>query len=98
MGFTSLRQLHNYPFTEVKFDKSLVLGVDQDHYAQRLCQQLYEISEVSDFNFVIEGVEVPEQASFFERYKKVTLQGFLISRPKPIEEMARWYRAWQKQV
>lgn len=97
MGFTSIRQLNNYPFTEVKFDKSLVMGIEQDNYAQRLCEQLYEISEQSNMNFVIEGVETPEQAKFFQQYEKIRLQGFLISRPKPFEEICRWYRAWLHQ-
>lgn len=97
MGFTSIRQLHNYPFTEVKFDKSLVIGIEQDNYSQRLCEQLYDIRETSNINFVVEGIETPSQAEYFDRYDNITLQGFFISRPKPLDEICRWYRAWLHQ-
>lgn len=97
MGFTSIRQLNNYPFTEVKFDKSLVIGIEQDNYSQRLCEQLYDIRKTSNINFVVEGIETPSQAEYFDRYENITLQGFFISRPKPLDEIRRWYRAWLHQ-
>lgn len=97
MGFTSIRQIHNYPFTEVKMDKSLVLGIEQDLYAQRLYDQLYELSQGYGLTLVIEGIETHAHASYFERYPNAFLQGYLITRPKPIDEICGWYSDWLAQ-
>ena len=96
-GFTSIRQIHNYPFTEVKMDKSLVLGIEHDLYAQRLYQQLYELAQEYELSLVVEGIETPEQARYFKKYPDVFLQGYLISPPKPIEEVSLWYSEWLNQ-
>lgn len=97
MGFTSIRQIHNYPFTEVKMDKSLLLGIELDHYAQRLYDHLYYITQEYEMSLIIEGVETHAQASYFNKYPDVLLQGYLITHPKPIEEITHWYRAWSDQ-
>ncbi len=96
MGFTSIRQIHNYPFTEVKLDKSLVMGIEADQYAERLCEQLYAISEQYKLNMVIEGIETESQLNYFRRFHNVRAQGFFFTKPLALEDMLEWLEEREK--
>ncbi|MBV7297046.1 EAL domain-containing protein [Enterovibrio paralichthyis] len=98
-GFTNLHQLRSLPFTEVKIDRTLVSQIHSDKFSQVIVQSLSEITEKFDVGLVAEGVENFAELEYLStRYPDILLQGFLISKPKPIDCLASWYKSWLKGV
>jgi predicted signal transduction protein with EAL and GGDEF domain len=44
---------------------------------------------------VAEGVEEPAHVSVLQRYGCVTMQGYLVARPMPADEVAPFLRLWR---
>ncbi len=87
-GYSSLSFLHSLPFTRIKIDRSFVNnlhGGDGDGAAiiraiTSLCGSLNVVATA-------EGVETQEQFDYLKGINCSEIQGFLISRPCPAEEI-----------
>lgn len=95
-GFTTISQIRDLPFNYIKLDKSLIYQVHADHFSQVMVQSLHDICQQSQALIIAEGVENSHELNWLERFDPMLVQGFVISRPKPIEELMRWQQAWQK--
>jgi len=98
-GFTNLNQLRTLPFTEIKIDRSLISGIHNDPFAQTIVNALVDLSIKKDIDLVAEGIELFEELEFLQNYdKNILMQGYLISKPKPIHELLKWHQVWLKSV
>ena len=98
-GFTNLNQLRTLPFTEIKIDRSLISGIHNDPFSQTIVNALVDLSKKQKIDLVAEGIELFEELEFLQNYdKNILMQGYLISKPKPIEELLKWHQVWQKSV
>lgn len=97
-GFTNIRQIRNYPFTEIKLDQGLVKHIATDRVSQVIMEALYGITSEINMSVVAEGIEKIDDYEYMEKQKGIIAQGYLISRPKPIKEIIRWYHAWLKKM
>ncbi|QSX36420.1 EAL domain-containing response regulator [Shewanella sedimentimangrovi] len=97
-GYTNLTQLCRLPISELKLDMSLVRGIHMDALAQTILKSLVEIGARLGVAVVAEGVEDPRDYTYLEQYPNIIIQGFLICRPKPCQEIMRWLDAHQKVV
>lgn len=95
-GFTNIRQIKNYPFTEIKLDQAIVQNISTDRISQVILDALAEIAGEYDATVVAEGIETIEDYFYMQKQPGIVAQGYLISRPKPIQELIRWYHAWLK--
>ncbi|WP_394246748.1 EAL domain-containing protein [Vibrio profundi] len=97
VGFTNLQQLRSLPFTELKIDRSLILGIHDDPFNQVIVQTLVDIADNLNFLLIAEGMECIDELSYLEeRYQNMLVQGFLICPPKPLESLIHWYHSWTK--
>ncbi|MFL0810040.1 MAG: EAL domain-containing response regulator [Agarilytica sp.] len=96
-GFTNMGQIRQYPFTEIKIDRSMIQNIYDDRVSQVILNTMLELSDNFDLNIVAEGVEKEAEFNYLGSKGRMTLQGYLISRPKPAEELGRWYSAWLRQ-
>ncbi|PCK09700.1 MAG: hypothetical protein COA42_02690 [Alteromonadaceae bacterium] len=96
-GFTNIGQLRYQPFTEVKLDQCMVSNIRQDRLAQVILKSMSNITRTLGIDLVAEGVDNIEDYEYISRFEHVQIQGYLLSRPKPKEELIRWIRAWQVQ-
>jgi len=98
-GFTNLNQLRTLPFSEIKIDRSLISGIHNDPFAQTIVNALVDLSKKQNIDLVAEGIELFEELEFLQNYdKNILMQGYLISKPKPIQELLKWHQIWQKSV
>lgn len=87
MGHTSLHYLRVLPFDTVKIDKSLTQD-SHDNINDHIIKSMVDLGQTLDFKLVVEGVETKEQLDRFSCIGCVQYQGFLFSRPLPVENMA----------
>ncbi|MDD1795444.1 EAL domain-containing response regulator [Enterovibrio sp. ZSDZ42] len=95
-GYANFLHLRNLPFTEVKIDRSLITNIHLDHFGQTIVRSLVDFTVQSDCVIVAEGVEKEEELKYLiENYPSMLIQGFLICRPKTLNELAEWYGDWR---
>lgn len=88
-GFSDLDKILALDFDEIKIDGSLVKNIENDFYRYRhLKYILDELSDIHNFNIVIERVENKKQLDLIESYgKTLSYQGFLFSKPLRISDL-----------
>lgn len=96
-GFTNMGQIRQYPFTEIKIDRTMIQNIYDDRVSQVILNTMLELRKSFDLNIVAEGVEKEAEFNYLCSKGRMVLQGYLISRPKPASEIPRWYNAWQQQ-
>ena len=86
-GYSSLDQLLSLPIDWVKLDMSLIgeLGIDPRQTA--LLRSIHSLASVVGQSVVVEGLETQAQLDELRRIGATHAQGYLLSRPVPIEEL-----------
>jgi diguanylate cyclase (GGDEF)-like protein len=87
-GFCSLSYLHKFRFDKMKIDRSFVSRIGLDDEADLLVRSLLGLAKVMGMKAVGEGVETEAQKEFLIEAGCDYLQGFLFSKPQPVEELA----------
>jgi EAL domain-containing protein (putative c-di-GMP-specific phosphodiesterase class I) len=96
-GFTNVTQLRNLPFSEIKIDRSFITDIHQDHFSQVIVNTLIDITQKYSYDLVAEGIESHEEYQYLKSLNtRMLLQGYLISKPKPKNELIRWFHNWKK--
>ena len=89
-GFSSFVHLNNLPITLLKIDKSFVGSMSVQPTSQRLVQAMINLGHNLHLQVVAEGVETPEQLALLRQFGCDQVQGYLISKPLPLSELARF--------
>jgi polar amino acid transport system substrate-binding protein len=88
-GHSSLRHLQLFPLDGIKLPAELIHGINGDHRSQAIARALVALAHELDLRVIAEGVETKEQLAFLDRCKCDYVQGFLFSRPMPLDEFLR---------
>jgi diguanylate cyclase (GGDEF)-like protein/PAS domain S-box-containing protein len=88
-GDASLASLTRLPIDILKLDRSFVARVDRDRQSRALCESVVGIGRALGLDVVAEGVETPGQLGILCGFGAGFAQGFLISRPMPLLDLAR---------
>lgn len=87
-GYSSLAYLKRFPVSRIKIDKSFTAGVtDANSSDPTLIAAIVGMGKALGMEVVAEGVETKEQALMVHRIGATYLQGYLLSRPLPSEEV-----------
>ena len=86
-GYSSLAYLRRYPFKALKIDRSFVASAPRDANAARLVEAVLAMARGLGLDAVAEGVETAEQLDFLRRRGCEIAQGYLFSRPQPVENL-----------
>jgi diguanylate cyclase (GGDEF)-like protein len=89
-GYSSLKSLDELPLTRVKLDRGLTHGIDSNASAAAIAGSVVRLCQSLGLTVTAEGIERPEQLDFLANYGEVQVQGYLIARPAPIEDVARF--------
>ena len=89
-GQSSLSHLRKYPIDIVKIDRDFVRDVPNSKDDVALVSAIITMSHGLGKTVVAEGVETEEQLAYLREQGCDSIQGFLYSRPVPIEQMARF--------
>ncbi|PKM58150.1 MAG: hypothetical protein CVU98_02460 [Firmicutes bacterium HGW-Firmicutes-3] len=88
-GYSSFNYLKSIDFDEMKIDKTFMDQILDDDKAFKLFQILCEIAKIYDYDIVAEGVETMEQLEMIKGTSLRIVQGYLFSKPQPIEKLKR---------
>ncbi len=94
-GHSSLTQLSDIPFDELKVDRSFVHGADGNDTLRAIYDASLGLAKQLDMKVVAEGVEDRKDWAFLRRTGCDFAQGYFIGRPMPAEEIAGWIDQWE---
>ncbi len=90
-GYSSLNLLRDIPFDVLKIDRGFLDESAQTDSGKWILRKIVEMAEGLDLKVICEGVETHEQVEMLLDIGCIYAQGFLYSRPIPIEEFMEKY-------
>jgi diguanylate cyclase (GGDEF)-like protein/PAS domain S-box-containing protein len=89
VGYSSLSYLKRLPLDQLKIDISFVRDILVDASSGAIAQTIVSLGQVMSLSVIAEGVETEEQRDFLVRLGCRAFQGYLFSKPLPLEEFER---------
>ncbi|MEV6815700.1 EAL domain-containing protein [Micromonospora sp. NPDC051296] len=89
-GYSSLQHLRRLPLSEVKVDRSFVLGMTDDTDDAAIVRSTIELSKALGLRVVAEGVEDERTWRMLHAAGCDVAQGWFYARPMPAEELVAW--------
>lgn len=86
IGYSSMDTLSQWPFTTIKLDQGIVGRMLRSPKNATIVRSSIRLGHELGLNVVAEGVEVPDQYDFLVEAGCRMAQGYLVSRPLPIDE------------
>ena len=91
-GYSSLSQLQSLNIDVIKIDQSFVRKLGKDYQSETLCETIVSIGRSLDITVVAEGVETAEQLRKLQAMGCDEVQGYLLSKPVPPEQIPELMR------
>lgn len=88
-GFSSLNHLRAFPGASLKIDRSFIQSLEETGSDAAIVRSLIAMAHSLDLKVIAEGVESPGQLRILTEYGCDYVQGFLLGRPAPPEEITR---------
>ncbi|MGN6582061.1 MAG: EAL domain-containing protein [Bordetella sp.] len=85
-GFSSLGYLAKLPVDTLKIDRSFIVGMTDSSEGLALVSTIISLAHGLSLTVVAEGVETQEQHRLLKLLKCDEMQGFLFSKPLPVDE------------
>jgi diguanylate cyclase (GGDEF)-like protein/PAS domain S-box-containing protein len=84
-GYSSLSHLKRFPIRTLKIDRSFVDGLPREEEDVAIALAIIAMAKRLKMRVVAEGVETPEQRQFLARHRCDEGQGYVFSRPVPLD-------------
>jgi EAL domain-containing protein (putative c-di-GMP-specific phosphodiesterase class I) len=94
-GYSSLMQLRQLPFTEVKIDRFFVSDAVTSKDSRLIVTAIVDLSHGLGLTVTAEGVETREQLQLLSEVGCDVAQGYLISHPLEPNSLADWRREFR---
>jgi EAL domain-containing protein (putative c-di-GMP-specific phosphodiesterase class I) len=94
-GHSSLAQLRDLPFDELKIDRGFVHGACTDGTRRAICSANLQMAHQLHMKVVGEGIENREDWDFLSQLGCDFGQGYFIARPMPATNVVEWIGAWR---
>ncbi|MCQ4318046.1 EAL domain-containing protein [Stutzerimonas zhaodongensis] len=88
-GYSSLSYLKRFPVDFVKIDRSFISELDQVGEDSAIVRAIIAMVHSLELKVVAEGVETQAQMDFLKAHGCDEMQGYLISRPVPVDEFVK---------
>jgi EAL domain-containing protein (putative c-di-GMP-specific phosphodiesterase class I) len=88
-GYSSLSYLRRLPLDRLKIDRAFVQDILTDTCGGAIAQAIISLSRAMGLPVMAEGVESEEQREYLVALGCHTYQGYLFSRPVPVEEFEK---------
>jgi diguanylate cyclase (GGDEF)-like protein/PAS domain S-box-containing protein len=86
-GYSSLSYLRSFPFDKIKIDRTFINDLANGNDA--IVQAIITLANSLHMTTTAEGVETEPQAAALRTMGCAEMQGYLFSKPKPAQEIAR---------
>ena len=87
-GYSSLAYLKRFPVTVLKIDRSFVDGLGHDPDDTAIATAIVSLAKALGLGVTAEGVETNEQLEALRALGCRRVQGYLLARPEPADELA----------
>jgi diguanylate cyclase (GGDEF)-like protein/PAS domain S-box-containing protein len=88
-GYSSLSYLKRLPLDQLKIDRAFVSDILLDIASAAIAETIISLGRAMGLSVIAEGVETEEQRAFLADLGTHSFQGYLFSRPLPLEEFER---------
>ena len=92
-GYSALSHLQLFPLNVLKIDKSFIQNIMEAEKNMSLLHSIIGIAKSFDLKVIAEGVETIEQLRTLYHLDCDDVQGYLVGRPLPIEEVEERLRS-----
>lgn len=91
-GYSSLNYLKRFPLNTLKIDQSFVQDCTTTSDGALITKAIIALANALKLKVVGEGVETHDQIAFLREQGCHVIQGFVVSRPVPVEEIVQLLR------
>lgn len=91
-GHSTLSQLHDLPFNQLKIDKSFVDGIGRSTQSEAIVASTIDLAHRLGMEVVAEGVEDAKQIDFLRAQGCDQLQGYYFAKPMNAADVSLWRR------
>lgn len=91
-GYANIETLNNLPFDCLKFNGSLISGIDKDKNKQSYVKQIINVCKKRNIKTIAEKVETIEEAEVCKSLGIDKIQGYYYSRPLPKNDFIEKYQ------
>ncbi|MNU30369.1 Cyclic di-GMP phosphodiesterase Gmr [compost metagenome] len=88
-GYASIGALRQFGFDSMKIDRSLVWAADKEGKGQDVLKATIALATALSIPVTAEGIETPTQANILREAGCDQLQGYMVGRPMPAEEIGK---------
>ncbi|AQQ53944.1 putative bifunctional diguanylate cyclase/phosphodiesterase [Planococcus lenghuensis] len=92
-GYSSLNYLRILPVDRLKIDRTFISRMAEEPHMQAIVHTVIELAKALDMKVVAEGVEQDEELALLKSWKAESVQGYLVSRPLPFNDLLRFLAA-----
>lgn len=90
-GYSSLNYLSKLPIDQLKIDQSFVRDMMKDKNDAAIVKTIISLGNSLGLSVIAEGVETTDQQNFLANHNCSLYQGYLFSKPLPIEEINKLF-------
>ena len=94
-GHSSLTQLHDIPFDELKVDRGFVHDASRNASSRAIVEASLVMARQLNMKTVAEGVESRNEWELLRAGGCTLAQGYLIAKPMPASELPGWRTVWE---
>jgi diguanylate cyclase (GGDEF)-like protein len=87
IGYSSLASLEQLPLTRVKLDRALIASMHISPRSAAIARALVGLCHDIGLEVTAEGIECREQLALLADLSPIYLQGFLLARPVPVDQV-----------
>ncbi|MGX5056642.1 EAL domain-containing protein [Enterobacter asburiae] len=92
-GYSTLETLQYTTVDMIKVDRLFTAGIGSNDLCQSIIENIIDLAKRVDADIIVEGVETEVQAAFLRQQGEMALQGYLFSKPLPVEAFKIWLGA-----
>ncbi|HIJ63972.1 MAG TPA: EAL domain-containing protein [Rhodospirillaceae bacterium] len=86
-GYSSLNYLKRFPLDTLKIDRSFIVDIAENRKEEAIAITIITLAHSLGMTALAEGVELQAQMTLLNRYGCDIIQGYLFSRPLPLEDI-----------